>query len=173
MIFRRQKVTSFGRADDSAYLGANELRQKLVCREVSSGLDKSADQTRAARPPSVLKDTFAFFAVELENRSGRHLRRDSAGGFALPSADFGIVVLVVVLALRIHRPVLRGQTEVRCPLKDVEVPGRGGHDGDRLDGSRTGSDERDPLSREVDILLWPSRGMVKAAAEAIDAWNIR
>ena len=86
-------------------------------------------------------------------------------------------VPVAVIAQLLQRAgrngaVVRRDGEVRGALEDRELAGLAGDERDGLDARRTGSDDRDPLAREVGTLVRPAAGEVDLPGETAGAFDV-
>src|SRR5207247_5850098 len=81
------------------------------------------------------------------------------------SASRGILRLVALLALGLHRAVARREAEIGGALEDMQVPGLAGDDRDHLHARRAGADHADPEPAEIDALMRPQAGVVPLALE--------
>jgi hypothetical protein len=173
MVLRAERLGRSGILHGRADLLADHLGHDVVRRRVHALVGEDVENAEQlallpGRLEALPADRLAGGDAEDVGRLERHPSAGPPGGMAVR-----VPVLVQLLQpVGRGRAVVRRDGEVRGALEDRELAGLAGDERDGLDARRTGSDDRDPLAREVSTLVRPAAGEVDLPGETAGAVDV-
>ena len=173
MVLRAERLGSFGIFHGRADLLADHLGHDVVRRWVHALVGEDVENAEQlallpGRLEALPADRLAGGDAEDVGRLKRHPSAGPPGG--MPVRVAALVQLLQPIGR--GRTVVRGDGEVRGALEDRELAGLAGDERDGLDARRTGSDDRDPLAREVSALVRPAAREVDLPGETARAFDV-
>src|SRR6185312_1381656 len=127
----------------------NSAAVSLARWSIKRSLNEKPKPSPAAVPARlVLAPPFVLRQFQRRAVVDRHDKADPRG--PRPLAELGIFGLDPPLVVRVERPVVRRDAEIRRPLEHGQPRGLLGDDRDRLDRRRAGADDADPESGEIE-----------------------